>query len=276
MSKWRPKNHNNLSSLNCIYTIPDIHGNLSLLQLICDRILPLRKSDGGKDKLIFLGDYIDRHVDSHKVLDFLIELEKKYEDQVVFLMGNHELMVLEAFNLRDGIESSFQNQRTQYNMWVNNGGFDTIAGYMDRSGISENILTFPKNRVLDLIPKEHISFLQRLKKCYELDDYVFVHGGLDPLESPTSQDINVLVWDRSLVKFVLQSIKDGQPLPWEKVVVTGHNVLSNKQPVITDKFMMLDCGSPKKLLVVELRSNEAYIAYNGNNRLVKYNLIENK
>ena len=80
MSKWRP------SEQNCIYVIPDVHGAIDPLNKICDRILPLRKSDGGKDKLIFLGDYIDRHVDSHKVIDFCIELEKKYPHQVIFLM----------------------------------------------------------------------------------------------------------------------------------------------------------------------------------------------
>ena len=90
MSKWRPSN------LNCLYVIPDIHGAYSLLEKILKRILPLRKSDGGQDKIIFLGDYIDRHVDSHKVLDRIIELKEKYGDSVICLCGNHELMFLEG------------------------------------------------------------------------------------------------------------------------------------------------------------------------------------
>ena len=47
MSKWRP------SPLNCIYVIPDLRGAFPLLNKICDRILPLRKSDGGHDRLVF-------------------------------------------------------------------------------------------------------------------------------------------------------------------------------------------------------------------------------
>ena len=35
---------------------------------------------------------------------------------------------------------------------------------------------------------------------------------------------------------------------------------------------MLDAGSPKQLLIVELNSLEAFIAINGNKRLVKYKL----
>ena len=59
MSKWRP-------SKECIYVIPDVHGMYNELELILSRILPLRKTDGVKDKIVFLGDYVDRRVDSDR------------------------------------------------------------------------------------------------------------------------------------------------------------------------------------------------------------------
>ena len=90
MSKWRP------SKNSCLYVIPDIHGAYSLLEKILKRILPLRKSGGVQDKIVFLGDFIDRHVDSHLVLDRLIELKKKYGDNVICLWVNHELKFLEG------------------------------------------------------------------------------------------------------------------------------------------------------------------------------------
>lgn len=268
MSRWRP------TPLNCIYVIADIHGGLNLLKLICDRILPLRRSDGGKDHLVLLGDYIDRHIDSHLVLDFLIDLQKTYTDQITFLMGNHELMLLEALNLRPGVEVTPQRQQSNYQMWMTNGGLETLLGYLRRAGLEENPLEFPRNRISSIIPKEHIEFLQSLQKYHTIDNYVFVHGGLDPLESPANQDLEVLVWDRSLLKFVLQSLKLDQPLPWDVTVVTGHNVLAHKQPVITEKFLMLDCGSPKQLLVTELQSMESYMANPDYDRLVRYELKE--
>ena len=61
MSKWRP------SEKDCLYVIPDIHGAYDLLKLILKQILPLRKSDGGKDHLVLLGDYIDRNIHSIEV-----------------------------------------------------------------------------------------------------------------------------------------------------------------------------------------------------------------
>ncbi len=52
MSKWRA------IDLNCIYVISSVCGSIGPLRLICNRILPLRKSDGGFDQLIMLGNYI--------------------------------------------------------------------------------------------------------------------------------------------------------------------------------------------------------------------------
>jgi len=40
--------------------------------------------------------------------------------------------------------------------------------------------------------------------------------------------------------------------------------------------MMLDCGSPRRLLVAELQSMQAFMAINGNARLVKYQLKKTK
>jgi serine/threonine protein phosphatase 1 len=274
MSKWRP------SKKNCLYVIGDIHGGLDPLKKICDRILPLRKSDGGKDLLIFLGDYIDRHIDSHKVIDFLIELEKKYGSQVVFLKGNHELMLLQALNIQPGKNMTLQQMSSAYKMWMANGGRETIYGYKYRKGILDDSWDdYPRNKVLDLIPKDHIDFFTKsLVSTYELEDYIFVHGGLNPQEPVSSQDLEVLVWDRSLLKFVQNAIQRSSTpiLPWDKTIICGHSVQSDKKPVITDKFMMLDCGGPLQLLVVELRSKTGFMAKSFQDRMVKLELKSTK
>ena len=88
-TKWRPnKDGDN------IYTIGDIHGQLHQLKLILKSILPLRKNEGVQDRIIFLGDYVDRNKNSHLVLDLLIDLKKKYKSKLMFLKGNHEDMFM--------------------------------------------------------------------------------------------------------------------------------------------------------------------------------------
>ena len=66
--------------------IGDIHGCitplLELLEYVEDRA----------DSIIFLGDYIDRGADSKKVVDEILELQRRHR-QVITLMGNHEFML---------------------------------------------------------------------------------------------------------------------------------------------------------------------------------------
>lgn len=255
--------------------IPDVHGSLEMLKKICGRILPLRKSDGGKDRIVFLGDYIDRHIDSHLVIDYLIELQKKYGDQIVFLMGNHEYMLLQSIDMVPGKSMTLQNKYHANQMWMSNGGNLTMAGYIRRESGDEGWGSVPISRIPDFIPKDHITFYQGLRKYYETEDFIFVHGGLDPDKSPYNQPLEEVVWDRSLVKNVVNSIKYRIPLPnWDKTIVCGHSVQSDGVPIITQKFMMLDCGSPTQLLVVEMNTLEAYMAYPGKTRMLKYELKE--
>lgn len=285
MSKWRP------AGKDCLYTVGDIHGSLSKLELICNRILPLRKSDGIQDKLIFLGDYIDRHLDSHKTIDFLIELKKKYQDQVIFLRGNHEQMLLKAANKIPNRTISAQDRVHNFRMWFSNGGLQTLMGYSERSGrpqkeYGENFDNlalcmyvaeyYPASissccALETLIPQEHWDFFNSTIDYYEQDHFVFVHGGCNPNIPLNKHEPEALYWDRRLVQYVLNCINADkeEEINWDKVIITGH---SGPKPVIHEKFMMLDAGGPKQVLVVELNTLEAFIAKGDNAKLTAYNL----
>ncbi|KKN67649.1 hypothetical protein LCGC14_0459080 [marine sediment metagenome] len=273
MSRWRP------ATTDCLYVIPDIHGASGLLDKILKRILPLRKSDGIQDKIVFLGDYMDRGKDGHKVLDTLIEIKKKYKENVIFLVGNHELLLFKALGW--GAPSS------SFDMWFVNGGYSTVLGYIERAKQDIDPLSINPYRISDLIPEEHKKFLlNNLEAFYKIDDFVFVHGGCLPadikkwdktlvwdktLNKFVPEDLYTLAWDRSLCRNVMGGINPS----WDEVIVTGHNVgKGNGSPIITDKFLMLDCGSPRQLLVIELNSMEAFMAYPDKKRLIKHELQE--
>ena len=70
-----------------LYAIGDIHGMRDELAELLAK-LPLEPSD----RLIFIGDYVDRGPDPKGVVDLLIEVAKQRE--CLFLMGNHEAMFL--------------------------------------------------------------------------------------------------------------------------------------------------------------------------------------
>jgi len=72
------------------------------------------------DKIIFLGDYCDRGLNTKKVIELLKEMKNKYNDDCIILRGNHDIMWCEAVLFRD---------ITSKSCWYNNGGFQTIDSY---------------------------------------------------------------------------------------------------------------------------------------------------
>ena len=79
-----------------IYAVGDIHGRSDLLAALLERIRAdcADRSFDGAPILIFVGDYIDRGLQSRAVIDRLLTLlDEDYEAH--FLKGNHEAALLE-------------------------------------------------------------------------------------------------------------------------------------------------------------------------------------
>ncbi|MBW2500982.1 MAG: serine/threonine protein phosphatase [Deltaproteobacteria bacterium] len=140
-----------------LYAIGDIHGELEKLDELLE-LLPL--ADG--DRLVFLGDYIDRGPDSHGVIRRLIELRD--QRPCVFLLGNHESMFLDFLGWTD--DAYFGGDA-----FLMNGGDRTLAGY-GYFGREET------DRTSFRLPKDHEDFLLGLKLTHVDGDYLFVHAGL--------------------------------------------------------------------------------------------------
>jgi len=77
-----------------IIFVGDTHGDLEASQKVIKDYLPARRSlgEGGREgnKIVFLGDYVDRGPFSRENLDFLLEQREKYPDKIFLLQGNHE------------------------------------------------------------------------------------------------------------------------------------------------------------------------------------------
>jgi len=93
--------------------IGDIHGEIGLLNSLLDSIL---KYD--PEQITFVGDYIDRGPHSREVVDRIMGMEVP----VACLMGNHELMLLNAFeNSVFGINPM--------ELWYYNGAEATLQSF---------------------------------------------------------------------------------------------------------------------------------------------------
>lgn len=171
------------------YLIGDIHGYYNKLSALFDKI---KKHITDNDTIIFLGDYIDRGHHSFEVIDFLIDLQKRYN--TIYLRGNHESMFL---NYLQGHDVS---------LFMYNGGQATIDSYIENMGSLR-------------LPEDHKTFFNSLKLYHETDDFIALHAGLRPgipVELQSSYD---MIWIRE--EFFLKQYR------WPKLVVFGHTTTVN-------------------------------------------------
>ena len=163
--------------------ISDIHGEIELFEQLLTDV----NYDSSNDQLILLGDYVDRGPNSKKVLDKVIELKSQ---GAFVLKGNHEDMMIKALTTDD--EISWKN-------WVNrNGGSKTLESY----GFTESEFVvldeekFNKPMLNCDILAKHLDFIQKLEHFIELEEYIFVHAGVDPNLPIKETDPYTLMWIR--------------------------------------------------------------------------------
>ena len=180
--------------------VGDIHGCLTQLTELMELVNPT-----ADDRIVFLGDYIDRGPASAEVIDYLVGFAAAYPE-AVFLRGNHEQMFLDYLN---GFDPA---------MFLINGGQQTLDSYRD-------CRMWP-------LPPSHRLFLDSLRYYFESERHIFVHAGLRPGIPLTEQDNFDMLWIRH--EF-LESDFD-----WGKPVVYGHTPL--KEPLLGERRIGVDTG----------------------------------
>jgi serine/threonine protein phosphatase 1 len=182
----------NDSTRGRLLAVGDIHG--------CDRELAAMLAaiaPQPADKVVFLGDYVDRGPSPKGVIDQLIELRDSARCTTVFLRGNHEDMLLSFLGEHGSHGEAF----------LFNGGRSTLVSYGLRPGV-------PRSRVVEMLPPAHLEFLRALEVCHVVDPYVFVHAGISPLHSLEEQREEDLLWIRD------EFIRNRHRLA--KTVIFGH------------------------------------------------------
>lgn len=202
----------------CVYAIGDVHGRCDLLKNLIEQIEEDSQSlpEGTKRVLVFLGDYIDRGLQSKDVIDFLLS-ERIQAFERVFLMGNHEEALLRFLN-----DVSFGKQ------WVRYGGAETLYSYglqpplNARAAMQSKEAMDAYQRAWDRVwttfrtalPENHLKFYQGLQHYHVAGDYLFVHAGLRPGEDLEKQTVRDMLWIRE------EFLDAAEQFP--QVVVHGH------------------------------------------------------
>ncbi len=193
-----------------VYAIGDIHGRLDLVTELLEQIVEdaVRHGEDRDRRLIFLGDYIDRGMQSRGVLDAL--LARSWPGfATTFLMGNHEDAMLE-----------FLEGRSDGTAWLSYGGLETSLSYgvpVRRLPSDEAAAVHLRESLRRAVPAEHVDFLSNCVLSHAEGDYVFVHAGVRPGRPMEQQTRTDLLWIRD------DFLRARSALPG-RVVVHGHTI----------------------------------------------------
>jgi serine/threonine protein phosphatase 1 len=191
-----------------LYVIGDLHGCLAPLQRLLEHLEP----DLHQDRLLFVGDYIDRGPDSRGVVDYILGLKARYPaENIICLKGNHEVMFLDFLAGKDR------------QLFLMNGGLNTLRDYWGEGWDEQSEL---------VLPLDHARFYQELQLFYEIEDYIFVHGGLKPGVPLAEQVDEDLCWIRG--EFIASTEDFGRR------VIFGHTPF--KQPLVLPNKIGIDTG----------------------------------
>lgn len=209
-----------------VYAVGDIHGRSDLLEEIHRRIMndAANALDEVEKTVVYLGDYIDRSLNSKEVVELLLEAPLQGFNSV-FLKGNHEDSLLR-----------FLEDPTGGPDWFSIGGGATVLSYgikIPKGLTSSQRFEYLSTELPDRIPPRHLEFLSSLQLMHVAGDYAFVHAGVRPgvpLDRQRSED---LMWIR-------REFLDSMENPG-KVIVHGHS--STARPDIQKYRIGIDTGA---------------------------------
>jgi serine/threonine protein phosphatase 1 len=186
-----------------VYAVGDIHGCSHLLDSLADVIASEAVSRGGAFLTVFLGDYIDRGLQSSAVIERLSR--GNFPTPFVALRGNHEATLLD-----------FLSDPLILDEWRHWGGLETLISYdVDvnevRRGRDFEAAQLAFKRAL---PTHHLEFLENTMLSYSVGDYFFCHAGVRPRVPLGAQTERDLLWIRD--EFLTHT---GE---FEQVIVHGH------------------------------------------------------
>lgn len=167
-----------------IYAMSDIHGFLDIFKENLEKI-----DLSGDNRLILLGDYIDRGPQSGQTLRYICDLQQEYgEDKIIVLRGNHEEDFL------DWIDTISHPDGISFNNWLAyDRGLTTFRTLVTAEQLEEykrfaatvkgdELITKLNEKAVEMILEtsgDLVKWLKGLPYYYKTETQIFVHAGVD-------------------------------------------------------------------------------------------------
>ena len=217
--------------------IGDIHGEIRLLDRLLENILRFNP-----DRIVFVGDYIDRGPQAREVVDCIMNLELA----VSCLMGNHEWMMLNAMeDLGYGMNP--------IELWYYNGGEATLQSFG-----SSSFFSFQSD-----LDSRYLDFFQNLKMSEVLSlgpsgQVLVTHAGVSPF-IPIADQLGLTGYE-SLIRYLTKNHMDpGDSFLWVR------DAFFNSSPELWEGYLVIHGHTP----VLKLKR---FIVANGNS---DFHFVEN-
>jgi serine/threonine protein phosphatase 1 len=206
-----------------VYVIGDVHGMISQLQLMIAAAEEDARRIGGSPRFLFVGDLVDKGMNSCQVLQAVSELIEFYPGSQLIL-GNHDARFL------DFARGQLNTEFTRH--WLTKmSGSKTLRSYANGapSKISE-LGDFIKQTY-----PSHLALLENAADMVLLDQYCVVHAGVRPNVPLAEQDVYDLRWIRG--PFL------GTNSLFERTVIHGHTPTDTTLPSVFHNRIALDTNA---------------------------------
>lgn len=209
-----------------------MHGRSDLLAGVLGLIATdLSERPAAEAVEIFVGDYIDRGLDSAGVIELLRQVPSGRER--ICLKGNHEDTMLRFAETANPL---------LLEQWLLNGGSATLRSYgVPLPDDIEEDAGATADALRTRMPEPHRVFLQRLALSARRGGTLFVHAGIRPGIAVDRQDPHDLIWIRDEFLSARDAVFE-QAMEPRSFVVHGHTPCF-EGPELTPWRLNIDTGA---------------------------------
>ena len=231
-----------------VIAIGDVHGRADLMTALLEAVAEdVARLKPEQVTAIMLGDLIDRGPNSLEVLGLAmggLGAFTKRPVKDVCLIGNHD------YWLRQAVDGSLEDEDLRF--WGANGGEATWRSFGITRVVGARDMIMQTRRRL---PDPVLEFVMSMSVTYRVDDYLFVHAGIDPRQPLNNQTLKTLCWIRD--PFLHPEV-----WPFELTVVHGHTVEWNHgEPLVHPHRIGIDTGAVNTGVLTALEINSGQMRF---------------
>lgn len=201
------------------YIIGDIHANIKELKSLLD-IVKFKKDD----KLIFIGDYIDKNVYTKETIELLLFLIKNYS--CILIKGNHDFVWDRYLNFQEFFRQDFL---------LTHGSVEALRQF---SPEPEDLIKNNRTELIRKYLRPYLALIPQMVDYYITDNYLATHAGLEKHQ----------ILQRNLKFTEANYFLRGDKLNYDKkylnkyTIIAGHTHLGIK-PLIREGYINIDLGA---------------------------------